>query len=108
MDRYTLGIGLWIHDGQQAALEAFRLDEARLIEAFGGRHSRVVRMASTPQGLFEYHVISFPDQAGFEAYRSSDEVRAMSARRDAIVRRAEEMEIREDPNLRARDPYSSS
>jgi hypothetical protein len=87
-------VSLWIHDGQEAAFEAFERDTARLMAGFGGRIDQAVRMTPSPDGPFEVHVVSFPYRAAFEAYRALPGAQALASRRAAIIRRTESSEGR--------------
>jgi uncharacterized protein (DUF1330 family) len=72
------------------ALEAFRRFErhaARVMADHGGRIERTV-VVDTPEAptLFkEIHVVTFPDEASFRAYRADDRLGAFGQLREASV-----------------------
>lgn len=88
-ERHVRLVSLWIHPGQEAAFEAFEREAAALMSRNGGRIDQAVRLDPDPagQGPFEVHVVSFPDQAAFEAYVADPATQALRARRGTIISR---------------------
>ena len=91
-ERYLRLVSLWIHPGQELAFEAFERDAARIMARYGGRIDQAVRFgaandAGAGQGPFEVHIVSFPNEAAFEAYGADAEILALRARRDQIIAR---------------------
>jgi hypothetical protein len=90
--RYVRVVTLWLRPDQEAAFGAFEREAARIMARYGGRIEQAVRLAQ-PDGArageapFELHIVSFPDQAAFEAYGADSEAIALRARRDTIIAR---------------------
>jgi hypothetical protein len=86
-------VSLWVHPGQEAAFEAFEREAARIMARHGGRIDQAIRLDATAEEArespFEIHIVSFPDEAAFDAYRTDSDVLALRERRDRIVARTE-------------------
>ena len=82
-----LVVSLWIHDGRVAEFEAFERAAARLMARYGGAIERAVRVAggNGPDTPFEVHVVSFPGQEAFDAYRADREVAALAVGRTVAI-----------------------
>lgn len=95
----VLLVHLWLHDGQEAALESFEETVVALLRRHGGVIERVIRPLPTPDAdlPFEVHVVRFPDRPSFERYRADPEVTSLAERRAAIVRRTELLFCAEGP-----------
>ena len=75
-------------DLSQADLAAFERSEAKaldLLPRYGGRLEMRVR---TVDGQSETHLLSFPDEAAFEAFRSAPERLALAAEWEACGARS--------------------
>jgi hypothetical protein len=92
-DRYVRVVSLWIHPGQEAAFEAFEREAARLMARHGGRIDHAVRLTPPPAAPsaedipYELHIVSFPDEASFEAYSSDPATLALREKRPKIIAR---------------------
>jgi hypothetical protein len=90
--RFALVVTLWVHPCQEAAVEAFEREAARIMARHGGRIDQAVRLAR-PDGAragevpFEVHLVSFPDKAAHEAYGADSETVTLRSRRDRIISR---------------------
>ena len=93
---------LWLREGARVAeFEAFEREAVARLAAHGARIERVVRRrgegeaGATPKGgraedaPFEVHLLSFPSETAFAAWRADPDVRAMAARREALIARTE-------------------
>jgi uncharacterized protein (DUF1330 family) len=80
-------VSLWIRPGASAEFEAYERKAARIMRKYGGSIEKVVRVGQ--EGLsenpFEIHVVSFPDQEKFAAYRADGEVASLAADREAVI-----------------------
>jgi len=79
-------VSLWIHLGQEAAFAAFER-EAAAMASHGGRIDRVsirIREAGS-ESPYEVHILVFPDDSAFEAYRSDSRILQLAQRRSGII-----------------------
>lgn len=70
------------------AIEKFRSYEshaARIMKEHGGRIERVIVAADTADTIKEIHVVTFPDDAAFKAYRQDPKLAEFAPLRDASV-----------------------
>jgi uncharacterized protein (DUF1330 family) len=70
------------------AIEEFRAYEtqaARIMKEHGGRIERVIVAADTAETIKEIHVVTFPDDAAFKAYRQSPQLAGLAPLRDASI-----------------------
>lgn len=77
---------------RREALEKFRAYEAhaaRIMKEHGGRIERTVVVADTADTLQEIHVVTFPDEAAFKAYRENPMLAQFAPLREASVVRTE-------------------
>ena len=85
-------VSLYIHPGQEMAFREFESVAARIMGRYGGRIERVIRPGRVvPEGNVphEVHLVSFPDEAAFAAYRADAELAGMAALRQAAIARTE-------------------
>jgi uncharacterized protein (DUF1330 family) len=90
--RLILLVSLFIHPGQESAFRAFETAAARIMGRYGGRIERVIRPErAVPEGAMphEVHLVSFPGEAAFAAYRADPELAALAALRQAAIARTE-------------------
>ena len=82
-----LVVSLWIREGRVAEFEAYERKAARIMQQYGGVIERAVRVesGSSSDQPFEVHLVSFPSQSMFDAYRDSAESKALSNEREAVV-----------------------
>ena len=90
--RYARIVSIWIHQGQEAAFDAFEHDAARRMARFGGRIDAAIRTApggdapaldsATP---YEVHFVSFPDRAASDSYAMAPESQSLQEKRSAII-----------------------
>jgi uncharacterized protein (DUF1330 family) len=79
---------LWIEEGNVTAFEAYERKAARIMEKYGGSVERVIRISRDDGQLdqpFEVHLVRFPSNEEFAAYRLDPELRALSTERDAAI-----------------------
>jgi antibiotic biosynthesis monooxygenase (ABM) superfamily enzyme len=99
--RYVRVVHLWIHKGQEAAFEAFEREAARIMAAHKGRIDSAVRLAPPPGAPpndatpYELHIVSFPDEAAFQAYSNDPATLALREKRSKIIARTVLMAGRE-------------
>jgi uncharacterized protein (DUF1330 family) len=90
---------------KRAALESFREFErqaAMVMASYGGRIERtVVTDGSTPEVLKEIHVVTFPDEVAFRAYRDDARLARHAHLREASVVDTEVLVGEEGPRYEA-------
>jgi uncharacterized protein (DUF1330 family) len=90
--RLILIASLFIHPGQEVAFREFETAAALIMGRYGGRIERVIRpVRVVPEGdvPHEVHLVSFPDEAAFAAYRADGELAGLAALRLAAIARTE-------------------
>jgi hypothetical protein len=87
MPRLVLIVELWLRDDDVAGFEALERRFAVRLAVHGGVIERAVRLDGALEGPFEIHVVSFPDEAAFAAYRVDAEVAALAAERERVIAR---------------------
>lgn len=86
--RLILVVSLWLKDANIAGFEAFERKAVRLMAKHGGRIERAMRADDQSRKLddpFEVHVVSFPDEAAFLAYREDPDVRLLASERAEVI-----------------------
>jgi len=63
---------LWVRSGAVAEFEAYERKAARIMKKYGGSIEKVIRTGqeNSPDVPFEIHLVSFPGQEQFAAYRA--------------------------------------
>jgi uncharacterized protein (DUF1330 family) len=90
----TLIIHLHLSTTDISAFESFEREASRIMSRHGGRIERAIRIdnhTSNPEIPFEIHIVTFPDQAAFDAYRNDSETQRLAERRAQIISRTEIM-----------------
>jgi hypothetical protein len=99
--RHIRVVLLWVHKGQEAAFDAFEREAARIMARHKGRIDHAVRMTAPPGSPpndatpYEVHVVSFPDEASYEAYANDRDTVALRETRTKIIARMAIMTGRE-------------
>ena len=87
--RVFIVASLWIHAGRVAEFEAYERNAASIMRRHGGVVERAIRVAppsvETTDQPFEVHVVSFPSQAMFDAYRADAELKALAGARETAI-----------------------
>lgn len=91
---------------KRAALERFRAFEthaASVMATHGGRIERTVVVAETgsPDVVKEVHIVTFPGEAAFRAYRADERLRELAHLRDDSVLDTEILAGQDGPEYRA-------
>lgn len=78
---------LWIRLGAVAEFEAYERKAARIMRKYGGSIERVIRTGeeNSPEIPFEVHLVSFPGQEEFAAYRADPELLSLAADRKSAI-----------------------
>jgi uncharacterized protein (DUF1330 family) len=84
-----LEVRLWVRDGKVEGFEAFDEKAALVMAKHGGRIVSRHRPEPAPDAPFEIHVVTFPDEEAFAAYRSDPETEELAAEREQVVARTE-------------------
>lgn len=80
-------VSLWIRSGAVAEFEAYERKAARVMGKYGGSIEKAVRTGqeNSPEIPFEIHLVSFPDQEKFAAYRADPELLSLAADRESAI-----------------------
>ena len=85
-NQLTLLVQLWLKEDNVAGFEAFERKAATIMAKHGGTIERVIRLAGgDPTVPFEVHVVSFPDEQAFAAYRADPAALALAQERAAVI-----------------------
>ena|SRR5579871_5417334 len=89
-ERLVRIVSLWLRSGADpTAFEAFESKAARIMARHGGRIEQAVRVQPTKgeEAPFEVHIVSFPSEAAYAAYRADPEILALADERDRVISR---------------------
>lgn len=81
-------VRLWIHRGLEAEFEAYERKVSRIMARYGGIIERAIRTSGADNRSdepFEVHVLRFPSQDLYDAYRDDAERRSLSDERAGII-----------------------
>jgi antibiotic biosynthesis monooxygenase (ABM) superfamily enzyme len=82
-------VRLWIRQGLEAEFEAYERKVARVMARHGGVIERAIRTSGASRDgsdePFEVHLLRFPTQARYDAYRDDPERRSLSGERERII-----------------------
>ncbi len=90
--RFILIVSLWLKSDDVSAFEAYERRAVQLLEKYGGRIERVVRVrkqTDEKDAPFEIHVVSFPNENKFADYLADSERGKLADLRDRIIARTE-------------------
>lgn len=85
-------VQLWVRDGCDAReFEKYEREAAQVMQMHGGRIERAFRSSETrsENEPFEVHIVWFPDEGAFTAYRNDARLVALREGRDALIERTE-------------------
>lgn len=84
-------VSLWIRSGAVAEFEAYERRAARIMRKYGGSIEKVIRTGQedSPETPFEIHLVSFPGQETFAAYRADLELLSLAADRESAILKTE-------------------
>jgi glyoxylase I family protein len=85
-DRLTLTVLVYLHPGCAAAFAEYERSAFRVAATHGGRLEQRIVCPPSATGPDEIHVVSFPDAASFDRYRSDERLEALAASRAAAIR----------------------
>ena len=85
--RLILVVTLEVRNEAAADFERFETHAAEIMSKWEGRIERVIRLdgAATAGSFREIHIVSFRDQAAFDAYRCDPELVALSGLREKAI-----------------------
>lgn len=84
--QYKLQVDLWVKPGMEKAFATYERKALVNLASYGG----VLIAQSHPSiGPTERHILAFPSQAAFDAYRHGPEARAVRAERDTCIEKTE-------------------
>lgn len=91
--QYKLQVDLWVKPGMEKAFATYERKALGNMANYGG----VLIEQSRPEaGPTERHVLAFPSQAAFEAYKRGPEALAVRAERDTCIKGTESTELGSD------------
>jgi hypothetical protein len=101
--RLTLVVILTIQDGTLDSFRAFERQAAVIMAAHGGSIERAVFIppATNEESMREVHVVTFPSEQAFAAYRADPALRALHAMRAACVAKTEVLTGHDAPDYRS-------
>ena len=80
---------MWIHKGLETEFEAYERKVSSIMARYGGIIERAIRTSAAPDDRpdepFEVHVLRFPSQELYDAYRDDAERLSLSGERARIV-----------------------
>lgn len=79
---------LFVQNGQRDGFEEFERQAVEIMARYGGVIEQRVRLQSTEEDLQpdEVHLVRFPNEASFDAYRADPDTRALAERRSRVIR----------------------
>lgn len=85
--RLTLVVTLTVRAAEADAFHDFEHAAARAMRRYGGSIERAITMPEDPAtGTFtEVHIVTFPDEQAFAAYRADEEMMAMTEVRERSI-----------------------
>lgn len=92
MSELRLIVRLWLRDEANISeFEEFERGVARLMAQHGGHIERAFRCNGTQRSEepFEVHLVAFPDEGAFVAYRDDTRTLALKEQRERLIARTE-------------------
>lgn len=84
MSRVYLTVLLTIREGMRGEFEAFEREVKPIIERYGGRFERVIRLEGK-QEYDEVHWLSWDSAESLQLYLTSPEAKALAEKRERII-----------------------
>jgi hypothetical protein len=88
--RFYVVVGLWIDARGIEAFEAFERRAVAIMSRYEGRIEKAFRCSEADRAAgdpFEVHIVSFPNESAFQAYRDDEETRDLASLRAALIER---------------------
>lgn len=76
---------LHVRHGAEDAFARFERQALAILREHGGRLERAVRPAPEAGAPYEIHVLAFPSQSAFDAYRQDPRLAALASLRDSAL-----------------------
>ena len=83
---YLLEVLLWVRPGMEETFQQYEHEAAVAMQRYGGE---ILEVGEGRDGASERHLVSFPDEAAFAAYRDSAEASANAPLRAKCIARTE-------------------
>lgn len=83
-----LVVSLWIREANIAAFEAYEQKAHGIMQKYGGSIEKIIRLIPSAEQAnqpFEVHLVRFPNNQMFDAYRLDAEYKALSLEREAVI-----------------------
>lgn len=87
---FLITVHLYAHEGDIATLRSFEREALALVRQFGGELLAAFKPANPDNSADipdEIHLLRFPSQDAFDAYRNSPESAALAPKRTATIRK---------------------
>ncbi|WP_114284777.1 DUF1330 domain-containing protein [Candidatus Halocynthiibacter alkanivorans] len=85
---YRLEVHLWVKPGKIAEFQAFEAQAFEIMQQHGAQPPQVRNPTpSGPDTPSEIHLLEFPSEAAFDAYRDDPRLHALAALRDSCIAR---------------------
>ena len=78
-------VRLWIRKGLEREFEAYERKVSRIMARYGGVIERAIRTSGASDEPFEVHLLRFPSDELYDAFRDDAERRSLSGERAGIV-----------------------
>ena len=78
---------LHVRPGAEEAFARFEQQALAIVREQGGRLERAVRVPRAADAPYEIHVLAFPSQSAFDAYRQDPRLAALAPLRENAVER---------------------
>jgi hypothetical protein len=92
MQKYLAAVTLWVRRGCEDAFRKFEAKSLAIAARHGGRVVRAIRLSSEAadeDAPYEFHLLEFPSQGAFAAYRNDSDNRALDSERTSVIAKAE-------------------
>ena len=80
-------VSLWVRSGAVVEFEAYERKAARIMRKYGGSIEKVIRTGKRVHQIspFEIHLVSFPGEEQFAAYRADLELLSLATDRESAI-----------------------
>lgn len=87
MEHFYVAVTLIVHPGKEEAFRAYEERALGLVTEHGGEISLLLRLTERAQAgvPYEFHLLRFPEQKSFSAFRADPRTLALGAERDQVI-----------------------
>lgn len=76
---------LYVRSGAEEAFALFEQKALAIVREHGGRLERAIRVPRAAGAPYEVHVLAFPSESAFDAYRADPQLVALASLRESAV-----------------------